>query len=238
MAEAKRSKRSKKDSSPAIVRTERRFVPAQSTTLVASLAAGGLGAALLGAGVYGQFVRAEPHRYGSYLVGAGALVLAVVILVAPEPPRPLLVGDGGVAIDDDSEAPRRILWCDVEKIHISGNAVVVEGASTKLSAPLSTHAQAAAWIVREARARIPARVSIDEEQERLLPEASEAAGEQRPLARTQVAGRRCKASERVISFEPDARLCPRCGECYHKEHVPERCLTCEGSMEAPYLTQA
>jgi hypothetical protein len=60
-----------------------------------------------------------------------------------------------------------------------------------------------------------------------LAAVDEAAGEARPLPPLQVAGRRCKATDRVISYEPDARLCPTCGEAYHRDHVPETCLTCD-----------
>jgi hypothetical protein len=48
----------------------------------------------------------------------------------------------------------------------------------------------------------------------------------------QVAGLRCKATDRPITFERDARLCGRCGEVYHKDGAPKRCLTCEAQLLA------
>jgi hypothetical protein len=38
-----------------------------------------------------------------------------------------------------------------------------------------------------------------------------------------VVGRHCAATGKVIAYEPDARLCPRCERAYHKSGVPEAC---------------
>ena len=53
----------------------------------------------------------------------------------------------------------------------------------------------------------------------------------RRAERAQLAGARCKASDELIAFEKDARLCGRCGEVYHKSHVPDRCLTCDAALK-------
>ncbi len=39
----------------------------------------------------------------------------------------------------------------------------------------------------------------------------------------QVVGKRCAESDKMIAYEPDARVCPRCERIYHKAHVPEEC---------------
>jgi len=213
--------------------------------MTASLVVGAVGSLILGAGVYIQFLRPADNMLavklgssvveladkGSYVVGVGALLLAAVILLAPDFETALLVGDGGVGVDDGSDdGPRRILWCDIEKISSDGSALIVQGRELKITAPLSSQPQAAAWVLREAHARIPGVIKLDHAEQELIPKASEDAGERQPLAGAQVAGRRCKATDRVISFEPDARLCPRCGEVYHKDSVPETCSTCEGPL--------
>lgn len=230
-----------------MVREERRFLPGRDARLTASLVAGGLGSMLLGAGVYIQFMRPPENPLavklgaqvieladkGSFVVGAGALILAAVILLAPDLDSALLVGDGGVGVDDGSDdGARRILWCDIDKLTLTNDTLVVHGPDYKISAPLSSQPQAAAWILREARARIPAIIALDHAEQERIPAADEAAGERRKITDTQIAGRRCRATDRVISYEPDARLCPRCSEIYHKDSVPEACLTCEGPLGA------
>jgi hypothetical protein len=232
MAAAKRTRKSKKEGRPSEARRERLFLPVRDPLTLASLVAGGLGAMVLGAGVYLQYFRENPETLGKladrgpYVVGAGAVLLAVVILLAPDAAQPLLVGDGGVATDAGDDGVR-LLWCEIERIDMEPRALVVHGKGQEIRAPLASQPQAAAWIVKEARARIPGRVKLDQAALDALPAVDESAGEARPLPPLQVAGRRCKATDRVISYEPDARLCPTCGEAYHRDHVPETCLTCE-----------
>jgi hypothetical protein len=36
-------------------------------------------------------------------------------------------------------------------------------------------------------------------------------------------GKHCASSGKVIAFEPDARLCPRCERVYYKTSVPAEC---------------
>jgi hypothetical protein len=42
-------------------------------------------------------------------------------------------------------------------------------------------------------------------------------------------GKRCAESDVIISYEPDARVCPRCERVYHKDHVPKSCV-CGASL--------
>jgi len=44
-----------------------------------------------------------------------------------------------------------------------------------------------------------------------------------PLEPPQVVGKHCAASGKVISYEPDARVCPRCERVYHRASVPASC---------------
>jgi hypothetical protein len=90
-----------------------------------------------------------------------------------------------------------------------------------ITASLGSHPQTAAWIVKEARARIPAVVDVPTDA--AIPDASADAGESFPLEPPQVVGRHCAESGRVISYEPDARVCPRCERVFHKTSVPAVC---------------
>jgi hypothetical protein len=245
MAEGKRSRKAKGESKSTLARKERRFLPVRDARMTASLVAGALGSVVLGAGVYIQFLRPTDNMLpvklgsrlielgdkGSYVVGAGALVLALVILLAPDFETALLVGDGGVGVDEGGdEGVRRLLWCDIQEIRMSADALVVKGEEQKILVPLSSQAQAAAWVVREAEERIPSVIELSEGDRGRLAKVEEGAGEERKITDIQIAGRRCRATDRVISYEPDARLCPRCGEIYHKDSVPEACMTCEGPL--------
>ena len=117
-------------------------------------------------------------------------------------------------------------WYAVERVLFSEAAVRVTGkdeagASMTVVATLVSHPQAAAWIVKEARERVPKAVDLPAEV--TLPEVRASAGETLTLDPPQVVGKHCAASGKVIAYEPDARLCPRCERCFHKAHVPESC---------------
>jgi hypothetical protein len=86
---------------------------------------------------------------------------------------------------------------------------------------VKSHPQAAAWIVKEARQRLPSIVDVPDDA--TLPQPLASGGEQLPLEPPQVVGKHCAASGKVIAYEPDARVCPRCERVYHKSHVPEAC---------------
>jgi hypothetical protein len=64
----------------------------------------------------------------------------------------------------------------------------------------------------------------------LLPKPKETDGQLVPLEGLQVAGRHCAATDKPISFERDARLCPNCAEVYLKDAVPKECVTCEHEL--------
>lgn len=236
MAEGKKKKAKKAKEARTAPRSERRFLPQQSPMTMAIMVAGALGSALLGAGVYAQFLRESPHPQGRFIVAAGAAVLAVLILFAPDFAGPVSVGDSGVA-EGEGEAETRLLWCDIEAVKLNGGHLELVGSQNRVRIPLATHAQAAAWAVHEADARIPRRVELSEGEREKLPKRDESAGEVRQLPEPQVAGRRCKASDRVISYEPDARICPTCGECYHKDALPEVCVTCSGRLDEPHVVK-
>src|SRR5262249_50646955 len=126
--------------------------------------------------------------------------------------------------------PERIGWFEMDEIALDHDNVVVRSKNRQIVAGRSHHAAAAAWILKEALDRIPKRVAAPPDRVAPLLEAAEGAGSGISIEPMQVAGRRCKASNVIISFERDARTCARCGEIYDKKHVPSACLTCEAPM--------
>lgn len=211
-------------------RRERRFEPRPITTPSVVYAVGAVGAILMGAGAWGQFGALlheggpEPLKIAPYILAAGALLVGVAIWIGTSGEAPLRVGDGGLAVEKGGL--KRMPWHAIERIEWREEAVRVTGkddAGTSLAvvATLKSHPQAAAWIVKEARERVPGVVDVPEDA--TLPDPLASAGETLALEPPQVVGKHCAASGKVIAYEPDARVCPRCERVYHKAHVPETC---------------
>jgi hypothetical protein len=174
----------------------------------------------------------EPFKYAPYILALGAVLVGVAVWFGTSGEPALRVGDGGIALEKGGI--RRMPWYAVERIEFRDMAVRANGkdelgGAMLVVAKLTTQGMAAAWIVKEARARIPAVVDVPEDV--ALPEARAAAGETLPLEPPQVVGKHCAASGKVIAYEPDARLCSRCERVYHKAHVPAEC-ECGASLES------
>ena len=219
-------------------RRERRFEPHASANPSVVYLLGALGAVAMGAGTWGEFgsmVREagpEPFKYAPYVLAMGAVLVGIAIWIGTSGEPPLRVGDGGVAVE--RAGVRRMPWYAVERIAWADSAVRVTGkddlgATMTIVASLASHPQAAAWIVKEARERVPAVVQLPDDA--ALPDVRVSAGESLAMAPPQVVGKHCAASGKVIAYEPDARVCPRCGRVYHKAHVPDSC-ECGASLEA------
>ena len=71
---------------------------------------------------------------------------------------------------------------------------------------------------------------VDVPDDATLPEVRASAGESLPLEPPQVVGKHCASSGKVIAYEPDARVCPRCERVYHKVSVPDAC-ECGASLK-------
>jgi hypothetical protein len=218
-------------------RRERRFEPQASARPGLVYVLGAVGAAAMGAGAWEQFgpllsdAGPAPLKLGPYVLTLGAALAGAAIWMGTSGEPFLRVGDAGVAVEKGGL--RRMPWYAIERIEWRDEAVRVSGkddagVAMNFAASLRGHPQAGAWIVKEARARVPAVVQVPEDS--TLPEASADAGESLALDPPQVVGRHCAASGKVISYEPDARVCPRCERVYHKAHVPEAC-ECGASLE-------
>ena len=219
-------------------RRERRFEPRPTTQPVVAYALGGLGAILMGAGAWRQFgavlataaSAVEAQRVGPYLLAVGAVLTAAAIWLGTSGEPAIRVGDGGIAVEKGEL--RRMPWYAVNRIEWRAEAVRVTGrddadAAMTIVVKADSYPQAAAWIVKEARARVPAVVDVPADA--TLPDANAASGVPYPLDPPQVVGKHCAATGKVISYEPDARVCPRCGRVYHKDHVAEACA-CGASL--------
>jgi hypothetical protein len=218
-------------------RRERRFDPHASTNPRVVYLVGAVGAILMGAGAWGQFGSMlrdsgpEPLKFAPYILAAGALLVGLAIWVGTSGDPSLRVGDAGLAVE--KAGLKRMPWYAVERIEWRDETVRVTGkddggASLAFTASLKSHPQAAAWIVKEARERVPTVVDVPEDA--TLPDVRASAGESLPLDPPQVVGKHCAASGKVIAYEPDARVCPRCERVYHKSHVPEAC-DCGASLK-------
>jgi hypothetical protein len=227
---AKKTKSAKAKGTKARERRERRFEPQASTRPGVVYVVGALGAIAMGAGAWGQFGSLlrdggpEPFKYAAYILAAGALLVGAAIWVGTSGEPSLRVGDGGLAVEKGGV--RRMPWYAIERVEWVGEALRVTGkdevgTAMTLSASLKSQPQAAAWIVKEARERVPTVVEVPEDLP--LPEPRASGGESIPLEPAQVVGKHCASSGKVIAYEPDARLCPRCERVYHKSNVPETC---------------
>jgi hypothetical protein len=219
-------------------RRERRFEPASSASAQLVYVLGAVGAAAMGAGAWETLAPLfrddgpEPLKSGRYVLAAGALVASAAVWIGTSGDPVLRVGDGGVATEKGGL--RRLPWYAVERVEWSDGAVRVAGTDDAgikqlLVARVASQPQAAAWIVREARDRVPDVVHVPESA--ALPDPWAAAGELLPLEPPQVVGKHCAASGKVIAYEPDARMCLRCDRVYHKSTVPPVC-ECGGAMPA------
>jgi hypothetical protein len=212
-------------------RTERRYEPKASIVSILTLVGAAVGAGLAGAGVYAQWLRPEdvgPHKLAPYLLAAGAALLIAVAFFGQLAVKPIRVGDAGVGIEKDPGEIERIPWNRVIRVTLTPAALTIQASGTLITVPTSAHPQAAARILAEAKDRIPDRVEGASGDQ--LEKLDDAAGELITLEPPQAAGLRCKNSDKLIAFEKDARFCGRCGEIYHKDGIPKRCVSCEAPL--------
>jgi hypothetical protein len=222
----------KKDRGPR--RQERRFVAQSAFNPWLVRILGGLGATALGAGtwgyVYGHAFEADEKLkpIPSYLIAAGAVLTGATIWVGTSSETPLRVGAPGIAMEKGEV--RRMPWSNVSQISWeSGNLALVvagkdeSGSPWTFKVPVKAHPEAAGWIVKEALDRVPKVVDISDLVLGKLPGANPHAGMVIDLEPLQVVGKKDAISGKTISYEPDARVCPRCERVYFKRTVPKRC---------------
>jgi len=247
----KKKERDKKRAGGPPKRRERRFVPHSATNPWVYRVLGAVAGAIIGSGVWGYFwaksfalleEKDKMRDMPAYLIAAGAVLMAVAIWLGTSSDPPVRVGDPGIAIEK-GEA-RRMPWWAVKQISFeSGSlALVVSGKDEAskdwvLKIPLKSHPDAIGWILKEAEERIPRRLDVSESMIEKLPRGSEHAGMPIDLEPLQVVGRKCSVTGRTISYEPDARVCPRCERVYYKKAAPKKCK-CGLSLEHLRLKSA
>lgn len=228
---AKKTSKKRKSTEP---RQERRFVAQGGANANAVRALGALSAIVLGAGawayVYGKSFETDEklHAVPAYLVAAGAVLLGITIWIGTSSEPPVRVGAPGLAVEKGEV--RRMPWWGVDRITYDGGALAVlvrgrdeSGSDWEIKLPLKTHAEAIGWLVKEAQERIPRRVDIEESTLEKLPAASEHAGQRIDLEPLQVVGKKDAITGKMITYEPDARVCTRCERVYAKRSVPKKC---------------
>jgi hypothetical protein len=233
---SKKSKAAKKE------RRERRFLPQATTSKNVVKAVFGAGAAAMGAGTWAQFghglMESElpPYAFGPWLIGAGAVACGLAVWLGTSGERPLRVGAGGIGVESGGGQIIRTPWYGVDRIGwdpdtstLSGRGEDEMGGKTSLTLSPRSHPAAVGWIVKEGRDRIPDKVDVPEEASG-LPEAWAGDGQVLVMEEVQVVGRRCAKTDRIIAYEPDARVCPRCERVYYKLEVPDEC-ECGGSLQ-------
>jgi len=230
MADVKKAK-VKKQAQAKRVRKERRFLPEPTYASRASIGGGMLGALILGAGVYSQWLSENPRAIAPYLFGLGAVSLGAALWFGDAGALPVRVGDAGIGIEKGSELVR-LAWCDLERVYTEGGELVAKGKELTLRIPIAAHRSATAWILSEGTKRMPTVMDVKRQSLAALPEPKESDGEFVVIDGLQIAGRHCAASGKPVSFERDARLCPNCGQVYLKDQVPAKCVTCGAALGA------
>jgi len=228
MADVKKAK-VKKQAQAKRVRKERRFLPEPTYASRASIGGGMLGALILGAGVYSQWLSENPRAIAPYLFGVGALGLGAALWFGDAGALPVRVGDAGIGIEKGSELVR-LVWCDIERVFTESGELVAKGKELTLRIPIAAHRAAVAWILSEGTKRVPAVMDVKRQSLVALPDPKESDAELVAIDGLQIAGRHCAVSDKPISFERDARLCPSCGQVYLKDQVPAKCVTCEAPL--------
>lgn len=236
-----KKKKAKKKKPAGPKRMERRFVPIASTNPWIVRILGAIGGLVIGAGLYAYlYATAEGHAFHSetvgdkvaqipsYLIAAGAVIMGATIWLGTSSESPVRVGDPGIAVEKGEV--RRMPWWAVDRItwQPGARALLVTGKdetsrSFTFKVPIASHPDAVAWIIDEARRRIRKKVDIEKGVLKQMPAAREYAGTRVELEPLQVVGKKCAASGKVISYEPDARVCTQCERVYFKRSVPNKC---------------
>ncbi len=229
-------------------RRERRFLPQSSGNPLLVKALGGAGAVALGAGTWAQFGRAlmgvdlPPYAFGPYLLAGGALCFGAGVWLGTTSEPAVRVGAAGVAVEKSELL--RVPWHGVERIVWSPERAELglrgkdpSGRDVSWIFRAKVHPLAAAWIAREARARIPKVTDVPDEVGE-LPETRPADGEILTLDPIQVVGMHCAQSGKIIAYEPDAVVCPQCELVYHKASAPDDCPCGASLVSARPVTEA
>ena len=204
---------------------ERRLIAAGQPLTPMTILVGFVGAAALGAGTYGRWLSQPAGGFATALLVIGVGCAAYFAWQLSREGLVVCVGDAGVAIERSGEF-ERLLWCDMERIRVDQDHLVLSGTGPTLSIAQTTHALALSWILKEAAERLPKLIDVAPGFVDRLPKPATTDGTLGPIMSLQTTGRRCAKSRKVIRYERDARLCIVCTQVYMRDDVPETCVTC------------
>lgn len=191
---------------------------------------GFIGAGALGAGTYARWLSPKPEVPSTALLAVGILFALYFAWQLSREGAVVRVGDAGVALEKGSEI-ERLLWCDMERISVEQDNLVLHGTGPTISVSITNHARAVAWILKEAAERLPKIIDVTPSFVDQLPKPEPSDGVVGPIVSLQTAGRRCAKSRKIIRYERDARICTTCTQVYLREEVPKTCVTCGKSLE-------
>ncbi len=231
---SQKTRRKKKAPGGAPRRKEHRFATQTTYIAVPVAVIGMVGSLALGVGVFALWILDPPLSWASYMVAAGGLGLGVALWFGQPPESAVAVGDAGIAVEDGGEVIR-VPWHAMKSLRVSGGHLIARSSGTTIRFSLGANPRAAAWALKEAAERVPNVMDVDQSLTEKLPPPSEAEGLLQDVQDDQVAGARCANSGEAIQLEEDARLCPRCGQVYHKSSVPEQCVSCDTELKGRTL---
>lgn len=102
-------------------RVEHRYVPKTSVMFALTQGAMAVASALAGAGIYGQWLRADelgPHKAAMWLILTGGSIFLGAGIFGRRPAKALRVGDAGVAEEKDASELVRIPWCRMKQVSL------------------------------------------------------------------------------------------------------------------------
>lgn len=231
---AKSSKKKKKSAADGLRRGEYRYETSAHFMPMWVAIVGFLGATVLGAGVFGVWIMDEPFKWAEYVVAVGGLGLGLSLWFGQAPETAVLIGDSGIAVEDGKQMVR-IPWYRMRSLKVSAGSMVAEGETTKLKFLIGANPEAAAQALKEASVRVPDVVDVDKAIAQSLPAAEGPRGKRRSIEDDQVTGVRCASSKKIIRLEEEARLCPTCGQVYHRDALPDRCSHCDAELQGRTL---
>jgi hypothetical protein len=205
---------------------ERRLVAPNQRLTPVTLGVGALSAFGLGMGTYGRWLSQPPSEWATAELALGIVGAIFFAWQLSREGVAVRVGDAGVAIERGSEVVR-LLWCDMKRIAVEKDQLVLSGTGPSLSIATTTHGRAVSWILKEAAERLPSLIDIAPKFADGLPKPDPKDGLIDQVLSLQTTGRRCAKTRKVIKYEREARLCPVCTQVYLKDEIPDVCLTCK-----------
>ncbi len=211
---------------------ERRFEPTAGGSAYLGVIAMSFGATALGMGSYALLaLQGRPtYDWGRWLIVLGAGLVCVYLVAGGKKLGALRVGELGVGFEEDGGKVTRTAWCDISKVSLGDRALRLGTGAKAILIPLDAHPAGAARAAREAKARIPKRVALEDADIERLGRGK--GGVEVDAEPPQVTEEHCRASNEPLTFEKDVRMCGRCGALYHRSGLPRRCVDCGKKLKS------